>query len=131
MPHEGSIVSTAIDTRDDRNVIGTRYVAGVSPDVRLCPVEDDDPPILFEHQRDAEAARMAAFAPRDREAFLTHWTRILRDRSVEGRTIVVDGTVAGNVVCWDQDWAREVGYWIGREHSGEGRRDRRAERLPR
>jgi RimJ/RimL family protein N-acetyltransferase len=32
----------------------------------------------------------------------------------------VDGGLAGNVVCFDQDGEREVGYWIGREFWGRG-----------
>ena len=30
---------------------------------------------FFEHQRDPEATRMAAFPARDREAFDAHWRR--------------------------------------------------------
>ena len=32
----------------------------------------------------------------------------------------VDGAVAGNIVSWEHDGERDVGYWIGREHWGEG-----------
>jgi RimJ/RimL family protein N-acetyltransferase len=88
--------------------------------VALRDVTDDDLPILFEHQLDPEASRMAAFAPRDREAFMAHWAKILPDRSVLVRTIVVDGQVAGNIVSFDRLGEREVGYWIGRDHWGKG-----------
>jgi RimJ/RimL family protein N-acetyltransferase len=79
-----------------------------------------DLPIFFEHQRDPEANRMAAFPPRDRDAFMAHWTTILRDASVVVRTVLLDGEVAGNVVAFDYEGRREVGYWIGRAFWGKG-----------
>jgi len=88
--------------------------------VRLRGVTEDDLPIFFEHQRDPEANRMAAFPPRDRDAFMAHWTTILRDASVVVRTVLLDGEVAGNVVAFDYEGRREVGYWIGRAFWGKG-----------
>jgi RimJ/RimL family protein N-acetyltransferase len=89
-------------------------------DVRLRDVIEEDLPFFFEHQRDPEADRMVPFTPRDREAFEAHWARILEDETVIKRTVLVDGRVAGNVVCFDQAGERLVGYWIGREHWGRG-----------
>lgn len=89
--------------------------------VTLRDVAADDLPVFFQHQLDPEATRMAAFAPRDRDAFMSHWTnRVLGDPSVVARTVLVDGEVAGNVVCWEQAGRRLVGYWIGRSHWGRG-----------
>lgn len=89
--------------------------------VVLRDVTEDDLPILFEHQLDPEANRMAAFAPRDREAFMAHWSKILRDETAITRTVVFDGHVAGNVVSWlEQPGQRLVGYWIGKEFWGKG-----------
>jgi hypothetical protein len=46
-------------------------------------VTDEDLPIFFEHQRDPEALRMAAFSSRERDAFMTHWrTKVLRPENV-------------------------------------------------
>lgn len=88
--------------------------------VILRNVTDDDLPIFFEHQRDAVALSMAAFSPRERDPFLTHWrTKVLRPENVT-RTIVVGGAVAGYVSSWEQDGKRLVAYWIGREHWGNG-----------
>jgi RimJ/RimL family protein N-acetyltransferase len=88
--------------------------------VRLRGVTEDDLPVFFEHQRDPEASRMAAFPPRDRDAFMAHWTTILRDASVVARTVLLDGQVAGNVVAFDFERRREIGYWIGRPFWGRG-----------
>jgi RimJ/RimL family protein N-acetyltransferase len=89
-------------------------------EMRLRGVIEDDLLIFFEHQRDPVANRMAAFTPREREAFMTHWDSILRDPSVVVRTIELDGDVAGNVVLFGFEGRREVGYWIGREFWGRG-----------
>jgi RimJ/RimL family protein N-acetyltransferase len=88
--------------------------------ITLREVTDADLPILFAHQRDPEACRMANFPARDRDAFMAHWAKILRDGSVVVRTVEVEGAVAGNVVSWVHDEERDVGYWIGREHWGQG-----------
>jgi RimJ/RimL family protein N-acetyltransferase len=86
----------------------------------LRDVAEDDLPVFFEHQLDPTATAMAAFPSRDREAFMAHWERIFRDRSVIIRTIVVHGEIAGNVVSWRDGGERLVGYWIGRAHWGKG-----------
>ena len=51
---------------------------------------------------------------------MAHWAKILRDGSVVVRTVELEGAVAGNVVSWVHDEERDVGYWIGREHWGQG-----------
>jgi RimJ/RimL family protein N-acetyltransferase len=88
--------------------------------VILRNVTEEDLAIFFEHQRDAVAARMAAFPSRERDAFLNHWrTRVLRPENTT-RSIVVGGVVAGYIGSWEQDGQRLLAYWIGREHWGKG-----------
>jgi RimJ/RimL family protein N-acetyltransferase len=89
-------------------------------DLHLRDVEDEDLPIFFEHQRDSEATRMAAFIARGRDAFMTHWKEILGDETIAKKTIVSDGRVDGNIVSFDRNGEREIGYWVGREHWGKG-----------
>lgn len=86
----------------------------------LRDVDEADLAIFYEHQRDPEATRMAAWAARDRAAFDAHWRRVLADDAVTKRTIVFEGDVAGNIVCFQQGDKRLVGYWIGREFWGRG-----------
>jgi RimJ/RimL family protein N-acetyltransferase len=88
--------------------------------VRLRAAIAADLPAFFEHQRDPEANLIAAYAARDRDAFMAHWSKSLADNSNILRTVVVEGEVAGDVVCWEQEGHREVGYWIGREFWGKG-----------
>jgi RimJ/RimL family protein N-acetyltransferase len=88
--------------------------------VQLRDVFETDLPIFFEQQLDPEATQMADFPPRTQDAFMAHWNRIMADDSVLIKTILFDGNVAGNVVCFEQLGEREVGYWLGKEYWGRG-----------
>jgi RimJ/RimL family protein N-acetyltransferase len=101
--------------------IGTEYRVGRTRlEVVLRDVTDADLSVFFDHQQDPVATRMAAFPSRDREAFMAHWAKILADPAVIVQTIEAEGQVAGNVVSFDADARREVGYWLGREYWGSG-----------
>ena len=90
----------------------------------LREVRDEDLDVLFEHWRDPESNRMAAFAPADpsdREAFDARWARLRANLDATNRTIEVDGKVVGTIASWTQEGGdREVTYWLGREHWGKG-----------
>jgi RimJ/RimL family protein N-acetyltransferase len=88
--------------------------------VVLRDVTASDLPIFFENQRNPDSNRMAAVAARDREGFMAHWDTVLADPTNKTQTVLVDGRVAGNVVSWDGDGERLVGYWIGAEFWGRG-----------
>ena len=88
--------------------------------VLLRDVNEDDLPVFFEHQLDPDANTMAAFLARDRDAFMTHWNKILSDDTITKKTILFDGHVAGNMVCFEQSGEPQVGYWIGKEYWGKG-----------
>ena len=94
---------------------------GYGAGVLLRAVVPDDVPIFFAHQSDPEASAMAAFPSRDYDAHVAHWTnKILANETGFVRTIEVDGQVAGNVLSWEADGRRFVGYWIGRDFWGRG-----------
>ncbi len=86
----------------------------------LRDVVEGDLPVLFEHQCDPVANRMAAFPARDRKAFMAHWARILVDDTVIARTILLGDRVAGNIVCFEQSGRRLIGYWLGKKFWGQG-----------
>jgi RimJ/RimL family protein N-acetyltransferase len=86
----------------------------------LREVVESDLAVFYEHQRDPEAAAMAAFPTRERDAFMAHWAKTLANDSARTWTVVSDGAVAGNIGCWEDDGRRFVGYWIGREFWGRG-----------
>jgi RimJ/RimL family protein N-acetyltransferase len=90
-------------------------------------VQVDDLEAFFAHQTDPEACRVASFEGRERDAFFTHWARLMSDPSLVLRAVICEGQLAGNVVSWPTDAqttrgeeARLVGYWLGREFWGRG-----------
>ena len=93
----------------------------MSNDIRLRDVQPDDLNIFFEQQLDPDATRMADFPSRDRTAFDAHWaSNILGNPMAVAQTVLLDGKVAGHIGSWQQDGARLVGYWIGKEYWGKG-----------
>ena len=89
--------------------------------IELRDVIETDLRIFFEQQLDPEATQMASFPSRGEVAFMTHWkTTVLGDDSVLVKTILFNGEVAGNIVCFEQLGDREVGYWLGKEYWGQG-----------
>jgi len=79
----------------------------------LRDVTADDLPIFFEQQLDADANSMAVFTakdPTDFAAFMADWTETLTDPRTMTKTILFNGQVAGNVVCFEQSGVRNVGY---------------------
>lgn len=59
-------------------------------------------------------------SPRERAAFEAHRSKILHDRSVITKSILVGEDLAGNIVSWEQDGKREVGYWVRKTYWGGG-----------
>ena len=88
--------------------------------VSLRLIEKSDLLTLFQHQREPEGNAMAAFPPRERDAFEAHWEKILSDEDIDVRAILEKGEVAGNVLSWTSDGRRFVGYWLGKDFWGRG-----------
>ena len=88
--------------------------------VTLRDVVEADLETFYRHQSDPVSVEMAQVTPRDEAAYLARWTQFLADETFGKRTIVVDGAVAGQVISFDRDGVRELGYWIGREFWGQG-----------
>jgi len=89
-------------------------------EIQLRDVTESDLPTMFEHQRDQDANRMAAFPPRDWEAFTAHWAKILKDETLIAKAILCDGNLAGNIGSWIHDGKPLIGYWLGKEYWGKG-----------
>lgn len=92
----------------------------MTSNIQLRDVIETDLPIFFEQQLDPDATEMAAFPPRDRDAFMAHWAKIMADNSVILKTILFDVHVAGNILSFVQSGEREGGYWLGKEYWGKG-----------
>jgi RimJ/RimL family protein N-acetyltransferase len=89
----------------------------------LRDLTESDLPILFDHQNDPEASRMAAFLPRDlsdRDAFMTHWKQILVDPTLTMKAILWNGQVAGSIGSFLWDGKPQVTYWLGKAFWGNG-----------
>lgn len=89
----------------------------------LRPVEPEDIEIFYDHEADPVASEMAAFPSRERAAHFEHWTkRVIPNPTGLVRTVIADGSVAGNVLSWidSQSGRRFVGYWLGRDFWGRG-----------
>ncbi|HQV29254.1 MAG TPA: GNAT family protein [Thermoflexales bacterium] len=89
-------------------------------EILLREVVEEDLPVFYEHQIDADAVEMAAHLPRDYEAFQLHWTDLLAKNAVVKKTILVDQRVTGYVISFVYFGVREVGFWIGKEYWGQG-----------
>jgi RimJ/RimL family protein N-acetyltransferase len=92
----------------------------VMAEVALRETIDTDLRTLFEFEADPEASAMAAFPSRDLPAFLEHEARVMANPSNIKRTIVAGGEVVGWIGSWDAEGERDVGFWIGRDHWGNG-----------
>ena len=114
---------TAFALRCDANPGVTAMQNEPIRELLLRDVVEDDLPSFFDFQLDPDANYMAAFTardPTDREAFTTHWKKILVLPTSINRTIVCDGQVVGSVASYEESGKPEVTYWIGRAHWGKG-----------
>ena len=88
--------------------------------ITLRAVEEADLEVFYEHQADPASAAAAAVPSRDRDTTIEHWHRNLAREDNVARTVLVDGSVCGNMVSWEWEGRRWVGYRIGREFWGQG-----------
>ncbi|MBP2336341.1 RimJ/RimL family protein N-acetyltransferase [Saccharothrix coeruleofusca] len=89
----------------------------------LREVTESDVLTFFEHQRDPDARRLAAFTSgdaEDRAGFLVRWARILADDTILVRTVEFDGEVVGHLLCSAEFGEPEVRCWMATEHWGRG-----------
>lgn len=93
--------------------------------VALREVRPRDLPALYAMHADPEANRAGAFVPKTRAAFFKHWRKVLKNRLIVKKALLRGDRVVGYLVSFFRTGAgkpkrREVGYWIAREHWGQG-----------
>jgi RimJ/RimL family protein N-acetyltransferase len=88
--------------------------------VRLRPVQPGDLPRIYDLQLDPESNRMAVTIPRNREAFDSHWAKVLGDPENITRVVLVGEVLVGTISCFPMDGQDHVGYWIDRAYWGMG-----------
>lgn len=89
----------------------------------LRDVGGGDIDVFYKHQLDPAAIWMAAFTsrnPEGRDAFDSHWRKVLDDRSNTVKTILFNGGIAGHVAKYIDEGRPEVTYWIDRALWGKG-----------
>jgi len=96
---------------------------GMTGNLSLRPLREDDLPAMFEIQLDEDAQRQAAFVDktaRDREAYLEKWRKILLDDAIITRAVEFDGDVVGSVGTFPMEGDIELTYWIRKDVWGRG-----------
>ena len=91
--------------------------------VSLRKSTEEDLLVFFENQTDERANYMAAFTPKnphDKAAYISKWTRLMNDDSVNIQTIVVDEKVIGCVVKFVIEGDAEITYAVSNEYWGKG-----------
>ena len=83
----------------------------------------DDLELLFKFQLDKEAINLAAFTPKDssdKSAYLSKYTKLLSDPTVNNQTIITDNKIVGSIAKFEIDGKAEVTYWIDKKFWGKG-----------
>lgn len=91
--------------------------------IELRDTEKSDLEVLFRFQTDAEANFLAAFTseePSDKIAYIEKWTTLLADESLNNKTILFDGEIAGSISKFTFEGEPEITYWIEKAFWGKG-----------
>ncbi|WP_257669325.1 GNAT family N-acetyltransferase [Parapedobacter tibetensis] len=91
--------------------------------IKLRRTEVADLDNFFQFQLNKEANYLAAFTPKDptdKTAYLTKYTKLLSDPTVNNQTIIVDNVIVGSVAKFIMEGDTEITYWIDRNFWGKG-----------
>jgi len=91
--------------------------------IQLRPTEVTDLDELFLFQLDTEAIYLAAFTPKeptDKPAYVTKYTRLLSDPTINNQTILIDNIIVGSIAKFVMAGEAEITYWIDRKFWGQG-----------
>ena len=94
-----------------------------NPQIVLRQTEIDDLQFFFQFQLDKEAIYLAAFTPKDptdKPAYLTKYSKLLNEPTVNMRTILFDNKIAGSISKFEIDGDAEITYWIDKHFWGKG-----------
>lgn len=92
-------------------------------EVTLRPTEISDLDFLFQFQLDKEGGYLAAFMPKDptdKAAYISKYTKLLSDPSVNNQTIIIDNIIVGSIAKFVMHDDTEITYWIDRKYWGQG-----------
>ena len=94
-----------------------------NPQIVLRQTEIDDLEWFFQFQLDKEAIQLAAFTPKDptdKPAYLTKYSKLLDEPTVNMRTILFDNKIVGSISKFEIDGDAEITYWIDKHFWGKG-----------
>jgi RimJ/RimL family protein N-acetyltransferase len=94
-----------------------------NPQTVLRQTEIDDLEWFFQFQLDKEAIQLAAFTPKDptdKPAYLTKYSKLLDEPTVNMRTILFDNKIVGSISKFEIDGEAEITYWIDKHFWGKG-----------
>ena len=92
-------------------------------DIKLRPTEISDLDFLFQFQLDKEGGYLAAFMPKDptdKAAYISKYTKLLNDSTVNNQTIIIDNIIVGSIAKFVIEGDTEITYWIDRKFWGQG-----------
>ena len=92
-------------------------------DIKLRPTIISDLEILFQFQTDKEGGYLAAFMPKDptdKAAYISKYTKLLSDPTVNNQTITIDNIIVGSIAKFVMEGDTEITYWIDRKYWGKG-----------
>lgn len=91
--------------------------------LKLRPTQAPDLEFFFQFQLNEEANYLAAFTskdPTDKKAYFEKFTKILKDPTINMKTILVDETIRGSIAKFEIGGHAEITYWIDRSFWGKG-----------
>ena len=91
--------------------------------ITLAEVKKDDLNAFFQFQLDKEASYLAAFTAKDTNdetAYVERYSKYLTDPTINMRTIMADGEIAGSISKYVIEEEAEITYWIDRKFWGKG-----------
>lgn len=92
-------------------------------DLTLRETEIADLEHLFQFQADKEAGYIAAFMPKDptdKPAYLSKYTKLLADPTINNQTIILNGSIVGSVAKFIMHGDTEITYWIDKKFWKQG-----------
>lgn len=93
------------------------------PSINLRPTKIEDLDILFEFQTDKKSGYLAAFMPNDhrnKAAYISKYTSLLNDPTVNNLTIFLDHAIVGSIAKFVMNGKTEITYWIDRKYWRQG-----------
>ncbi len=84
-------------------------------DIELKNTKTIDLEHFFRFQLDEKANYLAAFTSKDssdKEAYIKKWTKLLSDKTVNLKTILIENKIVGSISKYEIDGIAEITYWI-------------------